>query len=227
MPQNPIIESLKKEGLYPTSQSTTSPIRELLGSSAQAVARARQAAAPFEAQLVIGKGVNDILTGGAKAEMLSPYENVSSSMLKRIEIPQISLDKGIQQEIKVSADVLSRTLREGSLEESQAALKELRDKYNNISKSVLSNKEKENLRQAYAGLVEQVNQINTFKLAKQQTDSFFSENALEDREKGLKDFNANSRLPLSLKSKQTKNSDIINSLADLESNRIGSRLYNE
>jgi len=227
MPQDPIIALLQNQGLDPFTQSKPVSRLQAASISTSAAEISRAAAAPFQAQLTIGKGVNDILAGGAKAEMLSPYENVSSSMLKGIEIPQISLDKGIQQEIKVSADVLSRTLREGSLEESQAALKELRDKYNNISKSVLSNKEKENLRQAYAGLVEQVNQINTFKLAKQQTDSFFSENALEDREKGLKDFNSNSRLPLSLKSKQTKNSDIINSLADLESNRIGSRLYNE
>jgi len=227
MPQDPIIALLQNQGLDPFTQSKPVSRLQAASISTSAAEISRAAAAPFQAQLTIGKGVNDILAGGAKAEMLSPYENVSSSMLKGIEIPQISLDKGIQQEIKVSADVLSRTLREGSLEESQAALKELRDKYNNISKSVLSNKEKENLRQAYAGLVEQVNQINTFKLAKQQTDSFFSENALEDREKGLKDFNTNSRLPLSLKSKQTKNSDIINSLADLESNRIGSRLYNE
>jgi len=227
MPQDPIIALLQNQGLDPFTQSKPVSRLQAASISTSAAEISRAAAAPFQAQLTIGKGVNDILAGGAKAEMLSPYENVSSSMLKGIEIPQISLDKGIQQEIKVSADVLSRTLREGSLEESQAALKELRDKYNNISKSVLSNKEKENLRQAYAGLVEQVNQINTFKLAKQQTDSFFSENALEDREKGLKDFNANSRLPLSLKSKQARNSDIINSLADLESNRIGSRLYNE
>jgi hypothetical protein len=227
MPQDPIIALLQNQGLDPFTQSKPVSRLQAASISTSAAEISRAAAAPFQAQLTIGKGVNDILAGGAKAEMLSPYENVSSSMLKGIEIPQISLDKGIQQEIKVSADVLSRTLREGSLEESQAALKELRDKYNNISKSVLSNKEKENLRQAYAGLVEQVNQINTFKLAKQQTDSFFSENALEDREKGLKDFNANSRLPLSLKSKQARNSDIINSLADFESNRIGSRLYNE
>jgi hypothetical protein len=227
MPQDPIIALLQSQGLDPFTQSKPVSRLEAATISTSAAEISRAAAAPFQAQLTIGKGVNDILAGGAKAEMLSPYENVSSSMLKGIEIPQISLDKGIQQEIKVSADVLSRTLRDGSLEESKAALKELRDKYNNISKSALSSKEKENLRQAYEGLVEQVNQINTFKLAKQETDSFFSENALEDREKGLKDFNPNSRLPLALKSKQSKNSDIINSLADFESNRIGSRLYNE
>jgi len=229
MPQNPIIESLKKEGLYPTSQPTSSPIRELLGSSAQAVARARQAAAPFQAQLTIGKGVESILEGDIKAnaaDINSSYRNITGDS-GAYAIPNLELDLDTKNELKESANVFNRILREGTVEESQKALKELRDKFNRISDSSLSTKEKDALRKSYTELVDRVGQINTYKAAKKEADSFFSENSLEERERMLANPNPNQRLSLSIKSKQTRNADILNNLADFESNKVGSRLYNE
>ena len=110
---------------------------------------------------------------------------------------------------------------------SKKALEDLRDKYNKLANSSFSYADKESLRKSYSDMVEQVNGINRFKQATKHFDAHLSENTLEDREKFLSTFDAtNQRLSFALKSKQTKNVDIINQLADLESNRVGSILYN-
>lgn len=139
----------------------------------------------------------------------------------------VDADAATKKNINSAASIFKKTLTEGTIEESQKALGELRDKYNKIANSTLSFADKESLRKSYSDMVEQVNGINRSKRASKNFDAHLSENTLQDREKFLSTFDAtNKRLSFALKSKQTKNEDIINQLADLESNRVGSRLYN-
>jgi hypothetical protein len=139
----------------------------------------------------------------------------------------VDADAETKKNINSAASIFKKILTEGTTEESQKALGELRDKYNKIANSTLSFVDKESLRKSYSDMVEQVNGINRSKRASKNLDAYLSENTLQDREKFLSTFDAtNKRLSFALKSKQTKNADIINQLADLESNRVGSRLYN-
>jgi hypothetical protein len=229
MPQDPIIALLQSQGLDPFTKS-----KQLSGlESATNLTRAAQvsgaAVQPFEAQLTIGKEVESILEGDIKAsaaDINASYRNITGDF-GAYAIPNLELDLATKNELKESANVFNRILREGTIEESQKALSELRDKYNRISNSSLNGKNKELLRKSYTELVDRVNQINTSKLAKSQADAFFAENSLEDREKMLNTSNPNQRLSLNIKSNQTTDKSILDGLADFESHRVGSRIYNE
>lgn len=230
MPQDPIIALLQSQGLDPYAKSKPLSGLESATNLTRAAEVSGAAFQPFESQLAIGKGVQSIL----EADIQAANANVSTALAMGnardlgFTLPQIAdIDLNTKNELKDSADILNRVLREGTIEESQAALSELRDKYNRVANSSLGSKGKDTLRKSYGELVERVNQINTSKLAKSQADAYFAENSLEDREKMLANPNANQRLSLNIKSKQSRNADILNSLADFESHKVGSRLYNE
>jgi hypothetical protein len=229
MPQDPIIALLQSQGLDPFTKSKQLSGLESATNLTRAAEISGAAFKPFEAQITIGKGVQSILEGdfkATKAETDSSYADIIKS--GNYNVPQLAgIDLDTKNQLKESADIFNRILREGTVEESQKALKELRDKFNRISDSSLSTKEKDALRKSYTELVDRVGQINTYKAAKKEADSFFSENSLEERERMLANPNPNQRLSLSIKSKQTRNADILNNLADFESNKVGSRLYNE
>ena len=184
----------------------------------------------------IESDISSILTGDSSLkkteesyEAMSFWEKANEFMMQDSDmaLPMVDLDKKTKNNINAAALILKNTLIEGTAEESQKALEELRDKYNKLANSSFSYADKESLRKSYSDMVEQVNGINRFKQATKHFDAHLSENTLEDREKFLSTFDAtNQRLSFALKSKQTKNVDIINQLADLESNRVGSILYN-
>ena len=230
MPQDPIIALLQSQGLDPFTKSKPLSGLESATNLTRAAEVSGAAFQPFESQLAIGKGVQSIL----EADVQAANANVSTALAMGnakdlgFTLPQIAdIDLNTKNELKDSADILNRVLREGTIEESQAALSELRDKYNRVANSSLGSKGKDTLRKSYGELVDRVNQINTSKLAKSQADAYFAENSLEDREKMLANPNANQRLSLNIKSKQSRNADILNGLADFESHKVGSRLYNE
>ena len=230
MPQDPIIALLQSQGLDPYAKSKPLSGLESATNLTRAAEVSGAAFQPFESQLAIGKGVQSIL----EADIQAANANVSTALAMGnakdlgFTLPQIAdIDLNTKNELKDSADILNRVLREGTIEESQAALSELRDKYNRVANSSLGSKGKDTLRKSYGELVERVNQINTSKLAKSQADAYFAENSLEDREKMLANPNPNQRLSLNIKSKQSRNADILNGLADFESHKVGSRLYNE
>ena len=229
MPQDPIIALLQSQGLDPFTKSKQLSGLESATNLTRAAEVSGAAVQPFEAQLTIGKGVESILEGDIKAnaaDINASYRNITGDS-GAYAIPNLELDLDTKNELKESANVFNRILREGTIEESQKALSELRDKYNRISNSSLNGKNKELLRKSYTELVDRVNQINTSKLAKSQADAFFAENSLEDREKMLNTSNPNQRLSLNIKSNQTTDKSILDGLADFESHKVGSRIYNE
>ena len=230
MPQDPIIALLQSQGLDPFAKSKPLSGLESATNLTRAAEVSGAAFQPYESQIAIGKGVQSIL----EADIQAANANVSTTLAMGnakdlgFTLPQIAdIDLNTKNELKDSADILNRVLREGTIEESQKALSELREKYNRVANSSLGSKGKDTLRKSYGELVDRVNQINTSKLAKSQAEAFFAENSLEDREKMLANPNPNQRLSLNIKSKQTRNSDILNGLADFESHKVGSRLYNE
>jgi hypothetical protein len=143
-----------------------------------------------------------------------------------IEFPKLELDEETNKNIDNASKALTRSLREGSLDESQKALAELKTRYNDAADSSMGSAQKEKLRKSYADIVDRVNQTNTIKISQDNLDGYYNEIPLEQREAALQSFNPNQRLSLALKPSQTTNADIINKLADLESNRVGSRIYN-
>lgn len=230
MPQDPIIALLQRQGLDPFAKSKPLSGLESATNLTRAAEVSGAAFQPYESQIAIGKGVQSIL----EADIQAANANVSTALAVGnakdlgFTLPQIAdIDSNTKNELKDSADILNRVLREGTIEESQKALSELREKYNRVANSSLGSKGKDTLRKSYGELVDRVNQINTSKLAKSQAEAFFAENSLEDREKMLANPNPNQRLSLNIKSKQTRNADILNGLADFESHKVGSRLYNE
>jgi hypothetical protein len=230
MPQDPIIALLQSQGLDPFAKSKPLSGLESATNLTRAAEVSGAAFQPYESQIAIGKGVQSIL----EADIQAANANVSTALAVGnakdlgFTLPQIAdIDSNTKNELKDSADILNRVLREGTIEESQKALSELREKYNRVANSSLGSKGKDTLRKSYGELVDRVNQINTSKLAKSQAEAFFAENSLEDREKMLANPNPNQRLSLNIKSKQTRNADILNGLADFESHKVGSRLYNE
>jgi hypothetical protein len=182
----------------------------------------------------IESGISSILTGDLSlnkaqesVEGQSIWKQAGDLAFGDLTAKMVDADAETKKNINSAASIFKKTLTEGTIEESQKALGELRDKYNKIANSTLSFVDKESLRKSYSDMVEQVNGINRSKRASKNFDAHLSENTLQDREKFLSTFDAtNKRLSFALKSKQTKNEDIINQLADLESNRVGSRLYN-
>ena len=143
-----------------------------------------------------------------------------------IEFPKLELDEETNKNIDNASKALTRSLREGSLDESQKALAELKTRYNDAADSSMGSAQKEKLRKSYADIVDRVNQTNTIKISQDNLDGYYNEIPLEQREAALQSFNPNQRLSLALKPSQTTNADIINKLADFESNRVGSRIYN-
>jgi len=143
-----------------------------------------------------------------------------------IEFPKLELDEETKKNIDNASQALTKSLREGNLEESQKALAELKGRYNDAVDSSMGSAQKEKLRKSFTDIVDKVNQANTSKIGEENLDGYYSQVPLEQREATLQNFNPNQRLSLALKPSQVTNADIINKLSDIESNRVGSRIYN-
>jgi hypothetical protein len=81
-----------------------------------------------------------------------------------IEFPKLELDEETNKNIDNASKALTRSLREGSLDESQKALAELKTRYNDAADSSMGSAQKEKLRKSYADIVDRVNQTNTIKI---------------------------------------------------------------
>jgi hypothetical protein len=160
-----------------------------------------------------------VLLAGAELDAMGKQEALLSSLS---DLPNLSKDSGI-----VSATAAFKTaIQGGSSKEINQALGDLKNSFNSALPR-LDDAGKNKLSRDYKKLVELANTQATIKASAQDLEEYLGSKDLTTRTQELGKFNQdNSRLSYALKSPDKKNSDVVNELADLESNVYGSRLYN-
>ena len=148
----------------------------------------------------IESGISSILTGDLSlnkaqesVEGKSFWEQAGEFAFGDLTAKMVDADKETKNNINSATSIFKKTLTEGTIEESQKALGELRDKFNRIASSTLSAADKDSLRKSYTDMVEQVITINHAKRARENFDAHLSENTLQDREKFLSTFDATNK----------------------------------
>lgn len=226
MPFNPLRNEIDKIHLQNTGKNSEQIHSDLLRVD-QEIANINAISGPSISVQKESESLQSNVKSLLEGNILKNFSTITQAGAKfGIEFPKLELDEETNKNIDNASKALTRSLKEGSLEESQKALAELKTRYNDVADSSMGSAEKEKLRKSYADIVDRVNQANTIKISQDNLDGYYNEIPLEQREAALQNFNPNQRLSLALKPSQVTNADIINKLSDLESNRVGSRIYN-
>jgi len=125
----------------------------------------------------------------------------------------------ITDEDMVISSVLRSKVEEGDL----GALKELKEKFQNIVNSPIGESAKEQIKKNYQTVEQHVTNLNRLKLAQQNLDKYFQGTDAATRQKQL-DQGIN---PIKLGVDPNQEKSNLNALAELENNRYGSALYND
>ena len=250
MPQDPILDQLKALG-YNTSNTvrleSTSPIAQNLINNADITAhntRLREQELAMkrqqQQQQKLSDGISNIvkidnaLTNNpdivnqadtpswydlpGQIKSWASYWGWSDDLVNRsVAQSKLASSNATDTDIVISA-ALKTKIEQGDL----AALGELKTKFQNIFDSPISDKDKESVRQNYQNVVQYVNNLNEINEATARLEQWYNNTDSATRQRQI----ASGILPKQIGFGPNLEKSLIDKLADLENNVVGSAVYN-